>query len=95
MSLLRAGENMNQSDAQWDDETRLFYEIKRAFPNTEVIHHGKPEWLGRQHLDIWIPEFRIGIEYHGVQHFQPMGHLGGEKHLITQKERDLRKSKLN
>ena len=28
---------------KWDDETKLFYEIKDAFPDTEVIHHGKPE----------------------------------------------------
>jgi hypothetical protein len=79
---------------QWDDETKWFYEIKNAFPDTEVIHHGKPEWLGKQHLDIWMPEFRIGIEYHGVQHFQPMKHLGGEEKFSTQQERDLRKSDL-
>ena len=79
---------------QWDEETRIFYEIKNAFLDTQVIHHGKPEWLGKQHLDIWIPEFRVGVEYHGVQHFQPMRHLGGEEHLATQKERDLRKSNL-
>jgi hypothetical protein len=79
---------------QWDEETQLFYEIKNAFPDTEVIHHGKPEWLGKQHLDIWMPAFRVGIEYQGVQHFQPMRHLGGDEHLVTQKERDLRKSNL-
>jgi len=79
---------------KWDVETKLFYDIKDAFPDTEIIHHGKPEWLGKQHLDIWMPEFRIGIEYHGVQHFQPMRHLGGEKNYSTQQERDLRKSDL-
>ena len=41
-----------------------------------------------------MPEFRIGIEYHGVQHFQPMRHLGGEENFSNQQERDLRKSGL-
>jgi hypothetical protein len=79
---------------KWDNETKWFYEIKNAFPDTEVIHHGKPEWLGKQHFDIWMPEFQIGIEYHGAQHFQAMRHLGGDENWARQQERDLRKSNL-
>lgn len=78
----------------WIAETDLFYQIKSAFSHLEVIHHGKPEWLGKQHVDIWIPEHNIGIEYHGEQHYQPIALFGGEEAFIKTNERDERKRNL-
>jgi hypothetical protein len=77
----RVGEN-------WDDETKLFHTIKEMFPELQVIHHGKPDWLGRMHLDIWIPDLKIAIEYHGPQHFEEMKHFGGAESLEATKKRD-------
>jgi hypothetical protein len=48
-------------------------------PGVDVIAHGQPKWLGRQHIDIWIPALNVGIEYHGLQHFQPVGFSGVRK----------------
>jgi len=78
----------------WRSETELYYSIKLAFNNTEVKQHHSPKWLGRQHLDIYIPEFNIGIEYQGVQHYRPVDFFGGVEAFEKGQERDLRKKKL-
>lgn len=78
----------------WRSETELYYSIKLAFNNTEVKQHYSPKWLGRQHLDIYIPEFNIGIEYQGVQHYRPVDFFGGVEAFEKGQERDLRKKKL-
>jgi hypothetical protein len=50
--------------------------------------------LGRQHLDIWIPTHGVGIEYHGLQHFQSVEFFGGEEAFRRGQERDQRKRAL-
>ena len=78
----------------WISETDLFYKIKESFPNQEVVHHGKPEWLGRQHVDIFFPNQNIGIEYQGAQHDKPIDFFGGEEAFKKNQIRDKRKKKL-
>ena len=60
-------------------ETELYYLLKDNLSTEEIIHHGKPKWLGRQHVDIWFPKRKIGIEYQGIQHDQPVEYFGGEE----------------
>ena len=74
----------------WVSETNLYYELKSHFENETVIHHGKPKWLGNQHVDIWFPKFKIGVEYQGKQHFEPIEFFGGEESFIRNQERDYR-----
>lgn len=78
----------------WISETKLFYLIKEKFINHRVLQHGKPKWLGKQHLDIYIPDLNIGIEYQGKQHVVPIGIFGGEVSFQENKKRDLKKKKL-
>jgi hypothetical protein len=78
----------------WISETNLFYEIKNHFNKELVIHHGKPSWLGRQHLDIFMPRLNIAIEYQGDQHYKPIDFFGGKQGLKKNKERDEQKRKL-
>lgn len=78
----------------WVSETALFYRVKQMLPDKEVVQHGQPEWLGRQHLDIWLPEFSIAIEYHGIQHFEATDRFGGEEAFRKTQLRDERKRKL-
>ena len=78
----------------WVSETDLYYKIKEHFSNYCVIQHGRPCWLGRQHLDVYFPDLNIGIEYQGLQHYQPVGYFGGEKGFSATKERDKRKYNL-
>jgi hypothetical protein len=102
-SLLREAENeyrlnigAKKIGEDWISETELFYKVKTAFPQFEVIHHGRPEWLGRQHFDIWIPEIRVAMEYQGQQHDKPVEFFGGEKAFKENKRRDeLKKQKCN
>ena len=39
----------------------------------------KFDWLGRQSLDVYIPNANIGIECQGMQHFKPINYFGGIK----------------
>ena len=78
----------------WINETALFYRIKAHFPEYEVVHHGRPSWLGRQHLDIYFPSVKIAVEYQGLQHFQPVDYFGGEEGFKKNKERDERKKSI-
>lgn len=90
-NALRQMFNLPKIGEGWISETNLYYEIKEHFESEIVVQHGKPKWLGKQHLDIWLPKRNIGIEYQGDQHYYPVEFFGGEASLIKNKERDNRK----
>lgn len=75
----------------WVAETTLYYEIRKAFPHVEVIHHARPEWLKPQHLDIFIAEFSLALEYQGAQHDKPIEFFGGLKQFEETQRRDAKK----
>jgi hypothetical protein len=77
----------------WITETTLYYQIKEAFHEYEVIHHAQLPWLGRQHLDIFIPALRVAIEFQGPQHDQPVEYFGGRKQFEDTQRRDELKRK--
>lgn len=94
-SLLREAENEYRKNIgakiigeAWISETELFYNIKNHFSDIEVIQHGRPKWLGRQHFDIWIPELKCAVEYQGLQHDKPIDFFGGEKAFKRNQQRD-------
>ncbi|MDM8524283.1 hypothetical protein QUF80_13015 [Desulfococcaceae bacterium HSG8] len=91
---LREAHNVPKIGEGWVSETALYYAIKNAFPQTQVIQHGTPDWVGNQHLDIWIPAWKIAIEYHGTQHFEPVEFFGGIEGFEATKKRDARKKRL-
>jgi hypothetical protein len=63
----------------WVAETELFLLIRDAVGDqTRVEQHGVPQGFGRQHLDVWLPDWRVGVEYQGEQHDQPLDFFGGE-----------------
>jgi hypothetical protein len=78
----------------WISETDLFRRIRNLLPYDEVIHHGRPKWLGRQHFDVWVPSRNIAVEYHGEQHYLAVQAFGGAAGLQRTRERDARKRKL-
>lgn len=77
----------------WISETELYYRIKKRLPKYQVFQHGRPNWLGRQHLDIWIPELMVAVEYQGAQHDRPIDFFGGEEAFEKGKMRDALKRK--
>jgi hypothetical protein len=89
-TLLRETENKVRSargiaaiGEAWVSETELLYRVREMLSGVEVVAHGQPKWLGRQHLDIWIPAHNVAIEYHGLQHFQSVEFFGGERSVST------------
>lgn len=96
--LVRDAENTYREDLGlpkvgegWIAETQLFYAIKQAFPDEVVIQHGRPTWLGRQHLDVYFPDRRVALEYQGEQHDRPVEFFGGEEAFERTQKRDRQK----
>ena len=55
------------------------------------------EWLvNKKHLfiDFFLPEYNVGIECHGLQHFEPVSFFGGGNRYKEQYECDIIKYKL-
>lgn len=89
--LYREDIGMPKIGEGWISETELFYKISESFPEYKVINHASPKWLGMQHLDIYFPEFNIGIEYQGIQHYKAIDFFGGQEGFEKTIERDKRK----
>ena len=47
------------------DEKKITYDYQKRF-----------KWLGRQSLDFYLPNYNVGIECQGVQHFEPIDFAG-------------------
>ena len=99
--LIRTTENEARAALQipaigegWVSETLLYKQIQEEFSSHYVVQHGRPQWLGRQHLDIYFPNENIGIEYQGIQHDEPVEIFGGNEGLRKTQERDRVKEKL-
>jgi len=95
--LQRAAENALREDMGlpgvgqgWVSETQLFVELRDAL-DTKVVQHGIPDGFGQQHVDVWIPAWSIGVEYQGLQHFEPVEFFGGEEAFAETVKRDRQK----
>lgn len=74
---------------KWKHELTLFHAVREYFPDT--LYQYRPDWLGRQSLDLYIPSIRTGIEYQGVQHYLPVEFFGGQEALLLRRELDAQK----
>ena len=86
--------NYPQIGEYWKSETKLYKLIKKLFPNCSVIHHYFPPFLKGQELDIYVEGLRLGIEYQGRQHFEPIDFFGGQEGFKLTQKRDNRKQEL-
>ncbi len=93
-NTVRLEKNIPRIGEGWVSETKLFYEIKENFPDFTIWQHARPKWLGRQHLDIFIEDLNIAVEYQGLQHDEPVEFFGGEKAFVENQKRDARKREL-
>ena len=62
--------------------------------NIQFEQQKRFEWLGRQSLDFYIPEYNIAIECQGEQHFKSVDYWGGENAYNKRKKLDLKKKNL-
>ena len=77
---------------KWKHELSLFHEARKKHP--DILYQYRPEWLGRQSLDLYIPSLRTAIEYQGIQHYRPVEFFGGEEALAQRQELDRQKRQL-
>ncbi|GEM_PF-6826133 len=93
-NLVRGMRGVAKIGERWVNETLLFNYIKTLFPNHAVEREASPAWIGRQRLDVYIPELGLAVEYQGKQHYEAIQHFGGEEGLAMVQERDKLKAKL-
>lgn len=70
--------------------------VVTKYLNEQNIGHEKQkrfEWLGRQSLDFYLPDYSIAIECQGSQHFEPRDFFGGNNELVKILKRDNSKLK--
>jgi hypothetical protein len=78
----------------WVTENQLYQILRRLLHGMEVVQHARPTWLEPQHLDIYVPQADVGIEYMGQQHFEPLEFFGGQAAFQQLVERDQKKAEL-
>ncbi|MBN8457416.1 MAG: hypothetical protein J0M04_06195 [Verrucomicrobia bacterium] len=76
----------------WVSENQLFQLLKRQLAGMRVQQHAQPTWISPQHLDVYVPEVAIAVEYMGLQHYEPVGFFGGDEGFGILQERDRKKS---
>ena len=59
------------------DEVGITYDYQKRF-----------DWLGKQSLDFYLPDYNIGIECQGLQHFEPVERFGGDNTFKQTLKRD-------
>ena len=82
----------NKATRKWTSEQLLYHIIKGVF--NDAVFQYKTKWLGNQSLDIFIPSKSVGIEYQGLQHYQPVELFGGEAQFMERQKLDERKKRL-
>lgn len=80
------------SSSKWKSEQQVYSITKYEFP--DAVYQFHTLWLGKQSLDVFIPSLSVGIEYQGLQHYEPVELFGGEEGFKGVVERDKRKRKL-
>ena len=74
--------HLERSVMNYLDEHGITYDYQKRF-----------KWLGLQSLDFYLPDYNVGIECQGGQHFEPADYFGGEDGFKQTLERDKRKFK--
>lgn len=78
------------AESNLEGEMRRFLEEN----NVKFETYKKFDWLGKQHIDFYLPEYNVGIECQGGQHFKPVDIFGGEKIFAKTVLLDAKKRKL-
>lgn len=81
-------------------ETELYNILKSVFKESDIIHsYYNPKILGKQEIDIYFPNEKIGIEFQGEQHFIPIDFSGrgvewATKLFENNQQRDIKKKEV-
>ena len=82
-------------ESKLEEEIRIYLSEN----NINFETHYKPTWLNKLELDFYLPDYNVGIECQGEQHFEPVsfGNADGldvNERFAKQVERDVLKLKL-
>ncbi len=80
--------------SQWVSENQLYQLLKRQLKPILVEQHARPIWIEPQHLDVFIPEASVAVEFMGEQHYRAIDFFGGAAGLNVVQSRDRRKQEL-
>lgn len=72
----------------------MYQIIKQIFPDDLVLREASLSWLGRQRLDVFLPQRNLALVYQGEQHYQAISMFGGSDALARTIERDALKKRL-
>ena len=74
----------------------IFYnEFRTLYPNIEIVRQKHFDWLGKQSLDFYLPQYNTAIEYQGNFHFEYHEKMHKKyRDFEEQEERDKRKKRL-
>ena len=75
--------HLERSVMNYLDDVGITYDYQKRF-----------SWLGRQSLDFYLPDYNVGIECQGRQHFEAVDCFGGDKEFKKTLDRDKRKKAL-
>lgn len=78
------------------NESKLEIEVEKFLNknNFKYISQFRIDWLGKQSLDFYLPDYSIAIECQGGQHFYPIDFFGGKKQFKRQIKNDTIKKQL-
>ncbi len=80
--------------SRWTSETILYQLGESNYTAHTIERHYRPDILDGLELDIFLPDAEVGIEYQGIQHYEPVDHWGGEEGLEERQKRDAKKKRL-
>lgn len=75
-----------EANVKWKNEMELFKRVAKYYP--DAIYQYRSVWLENQSLDIYIPSLKIGIEYQGLQHYEPVEFFGGQEAFLYRQKLD-------
>ncbi len=78
----------------WIREAEMVRQLRDKFAPYEVITQYSPQWLQGLRFDAYIPNYKLAIEYQGLQHFEPIDHFGGTAGYLETITRDELKNML-
>ena len=63
------------------NQSHLERDVMKMLENNNIKYEYQKrfDWLGKQSLDFYLPDYNIAIECQGEQHFKPVEIYGGEK----------------
>ncbi len=76
----------------WKTEYDLYKIVKKKYE--DCIFQYRDHVLKGQSIDVFIPSLKVGIEYQGLQHYEPVSIFGGKEGFERTKERDKRKQEI-